>query len=222
MQHIQSLDGIVREKASVGVLVAHPDDETLWAGGTLLASRGRERFIGTLCRGGDEDRAPRFFRALEMLGANGAMADLDDGPAQAALDDEEVRRALLSLVPGNVFDLIVTHAPWGEYTRHRRHEEVSRAVLRMWSRGELASPELWLFAYEDGGGCHSPRAEEEASLMVGLTDEVWERKKSLLTETYGFDQESWEARIAPRREAFWRLRYPDDAFACLQKRKWVE
>jgi LmbE family N-acetylglucosaminyl deacetylase len=209
----------VSEKARVAVVVAHPDDETLWAGGTLLTNRGWQSFIGTLCRGGDEDRAPRFFRALEVLGAEGAMADLDDGPSQSPLGDGEVRATLLSLLPTTAFDLVVTHASIGEYTRHLRHEEVSRSVLRMWATGEITSPELWLFAYEDGGGSHVPSAEQGADLVVSLDDEIWARKKAVLTNVYGLDEESWEVRSTPRREAFWRLRSPEDAFTRLEKGK---
>jgi LmbE family N-acetylglucosaminyl deacetylase len=209
------------DDATVALLVAHPDDETLWAGGTLLAHRGWQPFIGTLCRAGDEDRAPRFFRALDLLGAEGAMADLDDGPAQSTLDAEEVRATLLSLLPARAFDLLVTHAPGGEYTRHLRHEQVSRAVLAMWARGELASPELWLFAYEDGGGRHLPKAVEGADVVVNLTDEIWARKRALITEVYGFDEQSWEARTTPRREAFWRTRSPEGALAFLERRTQV-
>src|ERR1039457_6135156 len=92
------------ERANVVVLVAHPDDETLWAGGTLLMQRGWTTFVGTLCRARDEDRAPKFFRALDMLGAKGAMADLDDEPAQVPLDEDKVRETILSLVPSETFD----------------------------------------------------------------------------------------------------------------------
>jgi LmbE family N-acetylglucosaminyl deacetylase len=196
------------ETAKVAVLVAHPDDETLWTGGTLLMHRTWRTFVGTLCRGGDEDRARKFFRALELLDADGAMADLDDGPDQVPLGEDDVRSTLLSLVPEEPFDVIVTHGSKGEYTKHLRHEEVSRSVLRMWNAGELQSRELWLFAYEDGGGTRLPCAEVGADIVVDLPDDVWTRKRRLLTETYGFAPESWEGRTTPRREAFWRLVAP--------------
>lgn len=212
-------DCTMPKEAKVAVLVAHPDDETLWAGGTLLMHRGWTTFVGTLCRAGDEERALKFFRALDLLGAKGAMADLDDGPAQIPLDEAQVRATLLSLVPREHFDLILTHGPKGEYARHLRHEEVSRSVLRMWASGEIQSRELWLFAYEDGGGRQLPRAEDGADILVDLSDEVWAVKRSLLTETYGFVPESWEVRTTPRREAFWRLAVPDDARACLEPRR---
>lgn len=210
-------DGVMPERARVVVLVAHPDDETLWAGGTLLMHQGWTTFVGSLCRSSDNDRAPRFFRALELLGAHGAMADLDDGPDQSPLAAEEVRATLLSLLPGGRIDLLVTHGPRGEYTRHVRHEEVSRNVLEMWASGQIVSRELWLFAYADGGGSHLPEVEQGADLLLELSEDVWKRKQGLLTETYGFAVDSWEARVAPPREAFWRLVSARDAWAWLER-----
>lgn len=207
---------LMPQNARVAVLVAHPDDETLWAGGTLLSRRNWKTFVGTLCRATDTDRAPRFFRSLSRLGAKGAMADLDDGRSQTPLNPAQVSATLLSLLPSDPFDLLLTHSPRGEYTRHLRHEEVSNSVLQMWASGKLQSRELWLFAYEDGGGRRFPRAEDRADVVLDLSDEIWSLKRDLLIETYGFFPDSWEVQTAPRREAFWRLVAPDDA------RPWLE
>ena len=210
-------DSVMLEKAKVVVLVAHPDDETLWAGGTLLMHGGWTTFVGTLCRAGDEDRASKFVRVLDRLGAKGNMADMDDGPSQVPLGTEPVRATLRSLVPNEHFDLIMTHGPKGEYTRHLRHEEVSRSVLEMWACGEIQSQELWLFAYDDDAGRRLPLAEEKADVLVNLPDEVWAIKRRLLTEIYGFVPDSWEVRTTPRREAYWRLVAPDDAWAWIER-----
>jgi LmbE family N-acetylglucosaminyl deacetylase len=210
-------DPDIPEKAKVVVLVAHPDDETLWAGGTLLLHGGWTTFVGTLCRAGDEDRAAKFLDVLSKLGAKGAMANMDDGPYQVPLDDAPVRSTLRSLIPNKVFDLVITHSPRGEYTRHLRHEEVSRSVLEMWACGEIQSQELWLFAYDDGDGRRLPRAADNADVVVDLPDDVWAMKRDLLTEIYGFVPDSWEVRTTPRREAYWRLVVPDHAWAWLQR-----
>jgi LmbE family N-acetylglucosaminyl deacetylase len=202
--------------ARAAVLVAHPDDETLWCGGLLLQNPAWDVSAGTLCRGSDQDRAPKFFRALDRLGAEGAMADLDDGPGQEPLDGALVQESLLSLLPGGSWDLVLTHGPRGEYTRHMRHEEVSRAVLALWARGALEARELWLFAYEDGERAYLPKAREEAEIQLELPDEVFRIKYSLVTEVYGFGPESWEARATPRREAFRRLTSPAEAKALLE------
>ena len=189
--------------ARVAVIVAHPDDETLWAGGLLLSHPEWSPFIVTLCRGKDPDRAPKFLKTLERLGAKGAMGDLDDGPDQVPLPPRMVQDAILSLLPGRDYDMLLTHAPVGEYTWHRRHEEVSRAVWDLWRNEHLRAGTLWQFAYEDGGGAYFPRPREDPSLThFPLSDEVWTRKYKIITEVYGFNKASWEAQSVMRTEAF--------------------
>jgi LmbE family N-acetylglucosaminyl deacetylase len=204
-------------RESVAVLVAHPDDETLWAGGTLLAEGNWSLFIACACRAHDADRAPKFQRMVKHLGAQGRMADLDDGPDQLPLSDESVERALLECLPSRHFDRILTHSPRGEYTRHRRHEEVARAVLRLWQRGTLTATELWLFAYDDEGGGRLPRAIADADIVRELPHALWQRKHRLITEGYGFEPGSWEARVTPSREAFHRVTTAEQARAWLEQ-----
>ena len=189
----------------VAVIVAHPDDETLWAGGLLLMHPEWSPVIVALCRRDDPDRAPRFFRAVEQLGAHGVMGDLDDGPGQQPQAQAAVMATILALLPGGEYDLVLTHAPEGEYTRHLRHEETSLAVETLWRSGAIKARELWTFAFEDRGGAHLPRARRDASLFVTLPDPVWEAKRNLLTRTYGFSATDWETRTTPRAEAFQRL-----------------
>jgi LmbE family N-acetylglucosaminyl deacetylase len=186
----------------VAVVVAHPDDEALWAGGLLLSHPEWSLRIVALCRASDPDRAPRFRACLARLGALGDLGDLDDGPAQEPLDPETTQAAILALLPQRDYDLMLTHAPDGEYSWHRRHEETSRAVRDLWRSGQLRAPDLWQFAYEDGGGAYLPRARAGAPRQLPLPDEVWDRKYALLTEVYGFSPFSWEARATPRVEAF--------------------
>jgi len=195
----------VHARESVAVVVAHPDDETLWSGGTLLTETGWASFVACACRASDADRAPKFRRVLQQLRAHGAMADLDDGPEQSPLADEQVEAALLACLPSRHFTRILTHSPLGEYTRHRRHEEVARAVLRLWLRGELSATELWLFAYDDDGGSRLPRVLANADIVRELSPDVWQRKHELMTGEYGFDEASWEARVTPKVEGFFRV-----------------
>jgi len=200
---------------TAAVVVAHPDDETLWAGGTILSRPDGQWFIVTLCRANDPDRAPRFFRALERLGATGRMADLDDGPAQTPLQQQQVEQTVLTLLDGKRFDVLLTHGLHGEYTRHLRHEEVSTAVAALWQAGRVRAQSLQMFAYEDGGTCYLPRAAENAHVRTVLPDDLWHRKYRIITEVYGFAPESFEAQTTPREEAFWRFDSP------LALRTWI-
>src|ERR1700743_3445691 len=149
------------ETKKVAIIVAHPDDETLWAGGTILSHPEWACSIISLCRKNDADRAPKFEIVSKILGAESRMGDLDDGPEQTPLSSNEVQQAILQLLPFFEFDLIITHSIYGEYTRHRRHEEIGRAVIDLWHTGKLKTTELFVFAYEDGGRKYYPIAIED-------------------------------------------------------------
>jgi LmbE family N-acetylglucosaminyl deacetylase len=189
----------------VALIVAHPDDETLWAGGALLMNPGWKSFIITLCRATDPDRAPRFRSALAWLNAQGRMGDLDDGPAQDPLPPGAAEDLIVELLPRAAFDLVITHSPRGEYTRHLRHEETARAVVALWTSGRLRTPELRMFAYQDAARSRLPEAIGSADMYTPLPALVWEKKYTIITRIYGFAPDSWEARSVPRTEAFWQF-----------------
>jgi len=201
-----------KKTKTVAVIVAHPDDETLWAGGTILNNPEWQCFVACLCRKNDTDRAPKFENAIKVLGAGGNMGNLDDGPDQQPLTDSEVQNAILQLLPARHFDLIITHSINGEYTRHLRHEEIGKAVVKLWHSGKLITSELWAFAYEDGHRAYYPVAIEDAPLFYAITHELWEQKYNIITNIYGFDKNSWEAQATPKEEAFWQFYSADQAF----------
>jgi len=190
----------------VAVIVAHPDDETLWAGGTILNHPLWDWFVVCLCRSSDLERATKFHNALLMLHAEGIMGDLDDGPHQKPLEESEVEKIILELLPCKHYDLIITHDLSGEYTRHLRHEEVSKAVIRLWQSAKIDADELWTFAYEDGNREYYPIAIEQATAFRQLTKNIWTKKFNIITETYGFEENSWEAKTTPHAEAFWQFK----------------
>ena len=200
---------------TVAVIVAHPDDETIWAGGTILEHPSWKWFVFCLCRGNDIDRAPRFYKALKVLKSEGTMGNLDDGPEQNPLNEKDVENAILDLLPGKHYDLIISHNPSGEYTAHIRHKEVSKAVINLWDTGKISADELWTFAYEDGNKEYYPRHVESATIYQTLKKQIWLRKYRIITETYGFNKDSFEAETTPKAEAFWKFNVTFDA------KKWL-
>ena len=190
------------------MIVAHPDDETLWAGGTILMHPEAKWSVLTLCRKDDEDRAPKFYRALKEYGATGQMGGLDDGPEQGPLDRSRVQNEILSLLPSDSFDLIITHSCKGEYTRHLRHEETAEAVLKLWERGKIRTTQLWSFAYEDNEGRSLPQPIQDAHLHFELPQEILQKKNNIITQIYGFNEDSFEAKTTPKQEAFWCFDWP--------------
>jgi LmbE family N-acetylglucosaminyl deacetylase len=204
---------------TAALIVAHPDDETIWAGGAVLMHSDWHWTIVSLCRGSDTDRAPKFIRVVQQLGGISAIGDLDDGPKQVPLSEADVQQMVLSLLPEKHFDLILTHSPHGEYTRHRRHEEIGTAVALLWEKKLIKAKELWMFAYEDGGKGGKddlPKAIKTAHLISCLPEDIWRRKYLIVTDIYGFAPESYEANIVMREEAFWCFQSP------VEFREWLK
>lgn len=191
------------------VIVAHPDDETLWAGGTILEHPESSWTIISLTRKSDSDRNPKFFKALKELNADGDIADLDDGPEQKPLNLKEIQQVITTLLPQKQYDLVITHSLLGEYTRHRRHEETAEAVLNLWCSGWLKTKKLRMFAYHDKKGAQLPAPIAGVDSSFRLNMSVWGKKYSIITNIYGFSPDSWEARAAPKKEAFWVFGSPE-------------
>jgi LmbE family N-acetylglucosaminyl deacetylase len=198
------------DNKKAAVIVAHPDDETIWAGGTILMHPDWRWNVLALCRASDAGRAPKFRRVLQEFDATGNIGDLDDSPGQPPLPEREVQQAIMALLPEGCFDIIITHSPFGEYTRHLRHEEAGRAVAHLWEDGKIRADELWIFAYEDGVKKYFPRAIRSAHRLIRLSDAIWQKKYHLITVFYGFGAGSYEAQTTPREEAFWCFHSPLD------------
>lgn len=199
-------DSISIQKSRCVVIAAHPDDETLWAGGMMLMNPDNAWTILSLCRKSDPDRNPKFFRAVKIYQAAGIMGDLDDGPDQAPMESEQIQETILSLLPIREYDFVFTHSTEGEYTRHRRHEETAAAVLKLLQSGRIQAKQLWMFAYEDANRSYTPKAIAAADRIIPLPPSVWEKKRKIITGIYGFSPESWEAKTTPQTEAFWCFR----------------
>lgn len=202
---------------TVAIIVAHPDDEILWAGGIILNNPQWNFFINSLCRKNDENRSSKFYKVLKILNAQGIMGNLDDEPEQKPLNTLEVEQKILDSLPNKHFDLIITHSPFGEYTKHLRHEEVGKAVIMLWNKGKIATNKLWVFAYEDGNKKYFPKAIENTPYFETLKKEIWIKKYNLITDTYGFEKNSWEAKTTPKAEAFWVFNNQNDAIKFLNK-----
>lgn len=143
-------------KKTVALIVTHPDDETLWAGGTIISNPSWKCYIVCLCRGRDMDCAPRFYEALKELQVEGIMGNLDDRPDQNPPDEDQLKAIIMKLLPSTPFDMIITYNSKGELKKQLWYEKTKKAVFSLWNSGELNTKELWTFAYEDGEKKYTP------------------------------------------------------------------
>ena len=127
------------------VIVAHPDDETLWCGKTIAENPG----TGVLCMTNRDDRQRRraFYSALRELGAIGVILDIPDRRSEPASDADERRlhSAVSYILEPLRSTTIFTHGPEGEYG-HPLHQRVSSIVSAIADRA--SDTEVWFFDFQ--------------------------------------------------------------------------
>lgn len=140
------------------MIVAHPDDESLFGGAQLLTSND---WYVLCCTNGDNPvRSREFSECMESIRANifcyemlSLKDDLNEYLNPLQLKTEIMARMLLCR-----WDVIVTHNRQGEYG-HLHHKQIHSAVA-------LLTPNFYVFDF-------SPTNPE-------LDEELWERKKALV------------------------------------------
>lgn len=140
------------------VVVAHPDDEVLWAGG-LLARHG-ERYTVICCSipRADPVRAFKFFAACETFGAHARLLPFPETDPKEPLQH-------LGLLDLSAFELVVTHNAQGEYG-HPHHRALHRFVTERFPRAAAT------FGFRPDGSRGSEvlhlSADEQARKMAAL------------------------------------------------------
>jgi len=167
------------------VIVAHPDDETIWLGGFILSHPKLRWTIFALCRASDPDRAPKFRRICKALGARAIITDLDDeGKISEKQALPQIRSLILKQLAGKKFDRVFTHGANGEYG-HPRHKSVHSTVVGMLKKGELKTKNLYFFNYKKISK-YKLAPKTDSDLKFKLSTKIFAKKKALMTNSYGF------------------------------------
>ncbi len=172
------------KKTIVGVF-AHPDDESISAGGTFYKAvqEGHDLYLICATRGSastkfDRDyvkkeelsivREKEMLRAGEVLGAKGVLfLDMIDGTLDQVEDNEGIRRLAQVLSPLEA-DVIVTFEPNG-ISLHKDHKAIHRWTMEVVKRGLLRKqPERIYWSTID----NKAGRKRQGQLMGHSSDEI--------------------------------------------------
>lgn len=184
------------------VIVAHPDDETIWMGGVMLHHPRVRWTIFSLCRSDDPDRAPKFMKAAEHYGAKGIISNLEDEDIMNIKESvPEIKKRIKNLIPDTNFDYIFTHGPRGEYG-HKRHKGVYRAVKDLLSIGTLKARSKFTFAYHLDEKKNIGAPDKKTDFTFNLSLDVLANKRRIIKAIYGFKPTSFEYKSCNEIEKF--------------------
>ncbi len=198
------------------LVVAHPDDETIFTGGLTLRSRETRWTVVCCTDEGNRARQGEFLCACEFLAKHsgnhvepiflGLMPQRD-----GHIDHPELAKALEPYAPG--YEIVFTHNSQGEYG-HEHHKLVHRSVIE-----SIGNPNTWVFVSPgstnvDQEQLRSRMPNGNVSLDLSadrrtLKAEAFQECHASQARLYGYDPVSHELRNTDLKETLsWYFEYP--------------
>lgn len=148
------------------MIVAHPDDETIWGGAHLLENK---YYVVCVTCGVDKRRYNEFVDVMKYTNDEYktlGFTDLKDGRISNWNKEKvDIEKELKKIIDSRNWNMIVTHNPNGEYG-HIQHRKLSSIVTKLVQDKE----KLYYF------GKYYSKEEVNTKNLVPLNDEVYETK----------------------------------------------
>ena len=175
------------------VIIAHPDDETIWMGGTILSLKNINWTIFSLCRGNDQDRAPKFKKVCAYYNARSLISDLEDeGIMNVKESLSEIKEKIKAGLAGKKFAYIFTHGYNGEYG-HERHLGTHLAVKDLIKNNIITCEKLFFFSYRLDLKKNIINDIKLSNFAIELNSQELAIKKNIIEKMYGFSKNSPES-----------------------------
>ena len=172
-QQIQTVKDYTKAKKLM--IVAHPDDDTIWGGAHI---RSGDYFIVCITNARNETRKAEFEKMLSITGNSGYILEYPD--KVAGIRDEwtqvrdKIENDLERLMTCKDWELIVTHNKDGEYG-HQHHKYPHSIVTELYDKNKLTEP-LYCF-----GTYHSAKKlPDYEGEMTKMSDKQIEYKNGLV------------------------------------------
>lgn len=172
------------------VVVAHPDDHVLWAGGTILKLKTWEWHVISLCNSHNDDFTSKlkvFKSSCQALGVKRFLArELKDYQPRELMEVEQplkIQKEILAFADKE-YDLVFTHSvnPHCEYGFHANHSEVRDSVNHLLGNNLLTSRGTLYFCYKPLGNNQPVVVDlDSANYKVDLSRQELDKKRQLKT-----------------------------------------
>ena len=186
------------------VVVAHPDDETIWLGGTILLNPKVRWTIFCLTRKSDKDRRPKFERVCARYQAEAIITDLDDTGHLSLKASVPVIKRLLSIkLKDRRFKYCFTHGQNGEYG-HKRHVGAYQAVKEWNPYSKLKCSHFFVFNYKKATNkkCPSMIEAKDSDYNIKLDAKTFKEKKTIQSVMHGYSWNGIDNSLCTEIESF--------------------
>lgn len=184
----QTLDGYHLQNCNKLMIVAHPDDESLWGGGHLL---DKGYFVVCLTNGNNTVRRSEFYAALKEYGCQGIMfsyPDLERGKRSDWSNYSDIiAKDLNVLLTYKRWDMIATHNPKGEYG-HIQHRMTSKLVTEVYRCNYKGLNRLYYF----GKYYKWNQLSQVENGLISLSKDKLNRKIQIINTVYKSQDVKWD------------------------------